>query len=368
MPVARRWAYFDHAAVAPLSGAAQAALATWLDQAAAEGDTVWPQWARQVAATRESAARLLGASADEIALVPSTTHGINLVAEGLDWHPGDNVVTLDDEFPSNLYPWMHLADRGVETRLVPTVDGRVDYDQLAGRCDERTRIITISWVGYANGCRRDLNVLSQIAAQRGALLFVDAIQGLGAFPLDVGNTPIDFLAADGHKWLLGPEGAGIAYIRRDRLPLLRTVGVGWNSVVQGSDFGHIELRLREDAARYEGGTKNMAGMIGLGASIDALTSLGMENVAAAILDVTTIACDRLSSLGYRIASPRDGDQASGIVSINVPGVDVAAVRRHCFDRGVALAYRAGRLRISPHAYNDEGDVDRLIEALRSFPG
>jgi cysteine desulfurase/selenocysteine lyase len=367
MPVARSWAYLDHAAVAPLAGPAQAALAHWLQQAAEEGDTVWPQWARQVAATRESAARLIGADVEEIALVPSTTHGINLVAEGLDWRRGDNVVTLDDEFPSNLYPWMHLADCGVETRLVPTADGSVDYDQLSGRCDERTRVITVSWVGYANGCRRDLKLLSQIAAERGALLFVDAIQGLGAFPLNVRETPIDFLAADGHKWLLGPEGAGVAYIRRDRLPLLRTVGVGWNSVVQGSDFNHIELRLRPDAARYEGGSKNMAGMIGLGASIDALASLGMENVAAAILDITTIACDRLTDLGYRIVSPRDGDQASGIVSIDMPGVDVAAVRRHCLDRGVALAYRAGRLRISPHAYNDTGDIDRLIEALRSIP-
>jgi selenocysteine lyase/cysteine desulfurase len=262
---------------------------------------------------------------------------------------------------------MHLADRGVETRLVPTTDGRVDYGQLADRCDTRTRIITVSWVGYANGCRRDLKLLGEIAARHGALLFVDAIQGLGAFPLDVRETPIDFLAADGHKWLLGPEGAGIAYIRRDRLPLLRTVGVGWNSVAQGSDFGHIELRLREDAARYEGGSKNMAGMIGLGASLETLLSFGIDNVAAAILEITDHACERVRELGYRIVSPRDGDHGSGIVSIDMPGVDVAAVRRHCLDRGVALAYRAGRLRISPHAYNDQGDIDRLIEALRSFP-
>jgi selenocysteine lyase/cysteine desulfurase len=275
-------------------------------------------------------------------------------------------VTLDDEFPSNLYPWMHLVDRGVETRRVSTVDGRVDYDRLADACDGRTRIITISWIGYANGCRRNLNAVAEVAKRRDALLFVDAIQGVGAFPIDVHAVGIDFLAADGHKWMLGPEGAGIAYIRRDRLPLLRATGVGWNSVVQGSDFGRIELKLRENAARYEGGSKNVAGLIGLGASVELLDSLGVDNIAAAILDVTNYACQRLGDLGYRVVSPRERSEASGIVSFELPEVDVAAVRRHCLAEGVALAYRAGRLRISPHAYNTHDDIDRLVNALEAF--
>jgi cysteine desulfurase / selenocysteine lyase len=363
MPVAAKWAYLDHAAVAPISQPAADAIRRWLDEAAHEGDTVWPDWSRQVAETRRAAAQLIGAETDEIALVANTTAGINFVAEGLDWRAGDNVVTLDDEFPSNLYPWMHLAGRGVETRLVPTQDGRVEYDQLSDRCDARTRVITVSWVGYANGCRRDLKAIGEIAAQRGALFFVDAIQGLGAFPLDVQDTPIDFLAADGHKWLLGPEGAGVAYLRRDRLPMLRPTGVGWNSVVQGSDFNHIELALKPSAARYEGGTQNMAGMIGLGASIDLLLSLGIDNVAAAILDISDHACEALQAIGARVISPREGDQRSGIASFELPGCDVAAVRRHCLAQGVAVAYRAGRVRISPHAYNDAGDIQRLIDAL-----
>jgi selenocysteine lyase/cysteine desulfurase len=365
MPVAANWAYLDHAAVAPITRSAATAMRHWLEQAVAEGDTVWPEWSRQVFETRRLAAELIGADLDEIALVPNTTAGINLVAEGLDWRPGDNVVTLDEEFPSNLYPWMHLTDRGVETRLVPTRDGRVDHKQLDERCDQRTRIITVSWVGYANGCRRNLVAIGEVAAKHGALLFVDAIQGLGAFPLDVRRTTIDFLAADGHKWMLGPEGAGLAYIRRDRLPLLRATGVGWNSVVQGSDFSHIQLKLRPNAARYEGGSQNMAGMIGMGASIALLSSLGVANVAEAILEITDHACAELAKIGARVISPRDGDERSGIVSFELPGIDVAAVRRRCLERGVALAYRAGRVRISPHAYNDTTDIDRLIEALRT---
>ena len=250
MPVAREWAYLDHAAVAPVTRAASDAMAAWLAEAAESGAVAWPRWAKAVEQTRATAARLIGASEDEIALIPNTTAGINLVAEGLDWQSGDNVVTLDDEFPSNLYPWLHLADRGVETRRAPTDDGRVDLDQLADLCDARTRVVTVSWIGYRTGCRRDLDTIGAIARQHDALFFVDAIQGVGAMPIDVQQTAIDFLAADGHKWQLGPEGAGIAYIRSDRLPLLRATGVGWNSVVHAHDFSKTELKLKKTAARY----------------------------------------------------------------------------------------------------------------------
>jgi cysteine desulfurase / selenocysteine lyase len=366
MPVAERWAYFDHAAVAPITAPAAAAMRTWTEQSLAEGDTMWPEWGRQLKAMRQSAASLIGASPAEIALVPNTTAGINLVAEGLDWRRGDNVVTLADEYPSNLYPWMHLTDLGVETRRVPTDDGVVDYDQLEQACDDRTRIITVSWVAFSNGCRRDLDAIAEIAQRKKTLLFVDAIQGLGAFPLDVSRTPVDFLAADGHKWMLGPEGAGIAYIRRDRLSHLRPTAVGAHSVVHAQDYAHIELKLKQDASRYEGGSLNVPGMLGLGASIELLQSLGIANVAAAILDVTDRLCGELDAAGMRVISPRDGEHRSGIVSFEFPDADVMAVRRHCLERNVALACRAGRIRASAHAYNNEQDVERLIDALKTF--
>ncbi|RIK86659.1 MAG: aminotransferase [Planctomycetota bacterium] len=365
MPVARKWAYFDHAAVAPVTAPAAAAMHRCVDQSLAEGDTVWTQWARQLRETRQLAAALVGAEADEIALTPNTTAGITLVAEGIDWRPGDNVVALADEYPSNLYPWMNQADRGVETRLAPTDEGRVDYDQLAALCDRRTRVVTVSWVAFSNGCRRDLGRIGEIAAGCGALLMVDAIQGLGAFPLDVHDAPIDFLAADGHKWMLGHEGAGFAYIRRDRLPLLRPLGVGAHSVVQGNDYTRIELALKNNASRYEGGSINVPGMVGLGASLQLLQSIGIENIAAAILDVTDRLCRELPRLGLRVVSPREGDERSGIVSFESPG-DPADVRRHCLEQGVALAARAGRLRASAHGYNDEADVERLIRALSTY--
>jgi selenocysteine lyase/cysteine desulfurase len=365
MPVAERWAYFDHAAVAPISKPAAEAVRAWCDQALADGDTRWPEWSRRCEATRDAAARLVGAERDEIALVPNTTAGIGLVAEGLDWRSGDNVVTLADEFPSNAYPWLNLASRGVETRRVPTDNGRLDLEALAAACDARTRIVSVSWIGFATGCRQDVERIVEIAHARGALMMLDAIQGLGAFPFDVRQTPVDFLAADGHKWMLGPEGAGIAYIRREHLDRLRPLGVGWHSVVHATDYTRIELDLKPSAARYEGGSPNMVGMLGFGASLDLLLDLGIEQVAAAILDVTDRACERLDEIGATIVSDRSPSHRSGIVAFELAGHDPLAVKKHCLTQNVVLTCRAGRLRISPHAYNNEEDVERLIEALQS---
>jgi selenocysteine lyase/cysteine desulfurase len=181
MPVTKKWTYFDHAAMAPLPMPAGDVLRKWIDEAVNEGTPKWPEWVAQVERMRADAARMIGADADEIALVRNTTCGISLVAEGLSWKPGDNVVTLADEFPSNMFPWLQLADRGVETRRVPTENGRLNLDDLAAACDARTRLVSVSWVGYATGYRHDIERIVEIAHSRGALMFLDAIQGLGAF-------------------------------------------------------------------------------------------------------------------------------------------------------------------------------------------
>jgi selenocysteine lyase/cysteine desulfurase len=374
MPAAERWAYFDHAAMSPLPRSTAEAVQTWLKEAVETGNPVWPDWVKHVEVMRADAARLIGAHPDEIALVGNTTAGIGLVAEGIDWRVGDNVVTLADEFPSNVYPWLNLASRGVQTRRVPTeTSGRLDLDRLAEACDEQTRIVTVSWIGFATGYRHDVRQIARIAHDHRALLFVDAIQGLGAFPLDVNDLGIDFLAADGHKWLLGPEGAGIAYIRREHLESLRPFGVGWHSVPASQDYTHIELNLRPTAARYEGGSQNNAGMLALGASLRLLMDCGIDAVAASILDITDRACRRLTDIGAQVISDRrpdhrGGEQRSGIVSFEWPGRDPLAVKRHALRQNVVFGCRAGRLRISPHAYNTEEDLDRLTEALTSYNG
>lgn len=372
MPVTERWAYFDHAAVAPLPVDAQAAIQAWMAGAVADGDTVWPQWVRALEQARQTAAGMILADPSEIAFVANTTAGITVVAEGIPWQPGDNVVTLANEFPSNQYPWLNLATRGVETRRVPVEEPVVDIDLLEQAIDSRTRVVSVSWVGFATGWRLDLDQVVQLVHSRGAYLFVDAIQGLGVFPLDVSRTPVDFLAADGHKWLLGPEGAGILFIRREHLDHLRPIHVGWNSVVQGNDYSRIEMNLRPAAARYEGGSQNLVGTLGLGGSLELLVGQGLgprhSAIGERVLAVTDRACEALQREGARIVSHRDHRHASGIVSFDWPGCDPQQARKHCLAQRVVLSCRNGHLRISPHAYNNEDDIGRLIESLRALRG
>ncbi|MEM7313558.1 MAG: aminotransferase class V-fold PLP-dependent enzyme [Planctomycetota bacterium] len=370
MPVARKWAYFDHAAVAPLPTATQQAMTTWVNEAAENGDAVWPNWARRLESLRNSAATMISASPNEIALVPNTTAGITLVAEGFPFQEGDNVVTLANEFPSNLYPWMAQSYRGVEVRRVAVEDGVVDLARLEAACDQRTRIISVSWIGYGAGWRLNPADVADIAERVGALFFLDAIQGLGVFPLDVSSIKVDFLAADGHKWMLGPEGAGLFYCRQEHLDTLRPVGIGWNSVVHRYDFKRVEMTPREAASRYEGGTYNMAGFHGLAASLELLQEFGVtperSAVAERILNLTDYACEELQSAGAKVLTNRSPQNRSGIVVFDVPGHDPSEVRSKAFDAGIVTSCRGGGLRISPHAYNDQSDIQRLVEVLREL--
>ncbi|HTQ37906.1 MAG TPA: aminotransferase class V-fold PLP-dependent enzyme [Pirellulales bacterium] len=365
MPIAGRWAYFDHAAVSPLPGPARDAVTNWLAEATEQGGTAWPNWDRRLQQVRAQAAHLVGAAPEEIALVHNTTEGINLVAEGFPWREGDNLVLPAEEFPTNQYAWMNLASRGVENRRIPMEHGRLDLGKLEAACDSRTRLVALSWVGFLSGWRVDLAAAAEMAHRRGALLFVDAIQGFGAFPLDVRQTGIDFFAAGGQKWMLGPEGVGLFYLRREHLPLLRPLGVGAHSVQQGHDYTRIELHLKETAARYEGGGANSVGFIALGASLDLLAAIGLDAMGQRILEITDLCCQRLEDLGAVIASSREETaHNSGIVTFELPGCDSLAIRRHSYTRKVALANRSGKLRISPHAYINDEDIDRLIETLR----
>lgn len=363
MPVTAEWAYFDHAAVSPLPEPTRTVLHEWADHFAEHGVVDWSKWRQRIESVRSLAAQRIRAAESEIALIRNTTEGISLIAEGFPWRVGDNVVVPDSEFPSNLYPWMNLSDRGVEVRQVHCPDGRIDPAQIRAACDEKTRIVAVSWVGYAAGWRADLDALAEIAHERDALLFVDAIQGLGVLPLDVSQSRIDFLAADGHKWLLGPEGAGVLYIRQEHLDRLRPLGVGWNSVVQAGDFTDKRLRLKPDASRYEGGTHNMPGFVGLAASMELTSEFTSQELAASLHAITDQCCERLEAVGATVISARDGDRWSGILACEFAGRDSGEIRRECLRQKVVVNTRDGRLRISPHVYTTEEDIERLAAAI-----
>jgi cysteine desulfurase/selenocysteine lyase len=363
-PVAERWAYFDHAAVAPLPRRSGEALRGWVDDQERNGVIHWPAWGEKVERARRDCARLISADPAEIAFIPNTTQGIGIVAEGFPWRAGDSVVTAAEEYPSNLLPWSNLADRGVSLRTVPTrPDGRIWVDDLAAAIDPTTRLLTISHVEFASGFRNDLDALGGLCRDRGIAFFVDAIQGLGPLTIDVDRTPIDFLAADGHKWLLGPEGAGLLYIRGDWIERLRPIGVGWKSVTSSYNTPTVDFTLKPDASRWEGGTFAMAPLQAFAASLGLLLEIGPEAVSRRILDRAEAVREVARSAGWTVHGSDRPEDVAGIVALTRPGIDPDAFCRDLRARGIALACRRGRVRVSPHIYNDDDDIGRLAEAL-----
>jgi selenocysteine lyase/cysteine desulfurase len=365
-PVARRWAYLDHAAVSPLPRRSADAIRAWVDDEEANGVVHWPDWENKLRGLRANLARLIGAGVDEIALVNSTTHGIGIVAEGFPWRAGDSVVTAAEEYPSNIYPWLNLGGRGVTLRTVLSREGRVELDDLIAACDGSTRVLTISHVEFASGFRNNLDALGAFCRSRGIAFFVDAIQGLGPHAIDVGSTPIDFLAADGHKWLLGPEGAGFLYVRREWIERLRPIGVGWHSVVSSYNAPGYDFTLKPSAERWEGGSFAMAGLQGFSASVDLLHELGPAVVSARIQERANSVRAAVRSAGWRVFGSTRPEDLSGIVASTREGADPNAAVSHLRERGVAVAARRGRLRVSPHVYTSDDDVERLREGLSSF--
>jgi len=371
MPVTKNWAYLDHAAVAPLSAPAASAIVDFANEASQQGDTVWPQWAAEIDVLRGDFAGLLNCDTAEIALIPNTSFGINVVAEGLPWQPGDNIVIPSGEFPSNVFPWQNQKRHGVQLRIVDTgSDGQIDVAALRNAIDHRTRIVAASWVGYASGFRIDLQACAAAAHDAGALFFLDAIQGLGIFPIDLQETPIDFLAADGHKWLLGPEGAGVAFVRKQHLELLACVPVGWNSVRAAHHFGQAHWDLKPDASRFEIGSHNMVGMRALRQSLSLFRQVaavhGQSAIADRVLDLAALLNDKLRDAGAITAVAQTRDHRSGIVTFSLPGVLPARIRQLAAENRIAVSCRGIGVRASIHAYNNESDIDRLVEIVQTL--
>jgi cysteine desulfurase/selenocysteine lyase len=363
-PVTRQWAFLDHAAVAPLPDVAVVALAEYGQSLAENGIAAIREQVARISHVRSQAAKLINApSIDDVFFVPNTTHGIGVVAEGFPWQSGDNVVLPAEEYPANQYPWMNLAHRGVEVRRVPSRGNRVNIDDIRAAMDGRTRVLAASFVEFASGFRNDLDALGNLCREKDVFFFVDAIQGLGVFPLDVQKTPIDALAADSHKWLLGPEGAGIGYVRREWVERLHPIGVGAHSVVRPFQYGTIDFKLKPHAGRWEGGALNVPGISTFGASLDLLLDVGIENVEQRVLELTDYLCANAAKAGIVVFSSREPKDKSGIVSLEKAGVPPEVLVKACRTANIIVNFRGGRLRVSPHAYNTTEELDRLLETI-----
>lgn len=316
---------------------------------------------------RRASAELLGANEDEIAFVKNTTEGLSFVANGLEWREGDRVVVPDREFPSTLYPWLALERRGVVVDRVPTL-GRTRALPLEAFANAiqggpPPRLVVASWVQFGRGWRTDLAGLTALAHNAGALVCIDLIQGSGVIPLDIASTGVDFAAADGHKWLLGPQGAGVFFVRGDQAQSLTPSEPGWSSVVHRAEWENLDLIWDHTARRFEGGTLSMATIHGLGAAIDVLSEAGIDRIWRHVDGLCDVLVERSRELGAEILSDRSAAGRSAIVSLGLPGCDPSQAEMDLMARGIMTAARGDALRISPHGYNDEDDIERVVAAL-----
>jgi len=360
-PVRKSLIYFNHAAAAPLPRRAAAAMAAHNENVRDRGAADWRRWYAAIDATRAKAARFLGAAREEIAFLPNTSWGLNLVARSFRWKDGDNVVTDDMEFPSNAYPWLALENQGIECRLAKNRGGRITLEDIAEKVDERTRIVAVSFVAFHNGWVYPVEEIGQFCLKRGILFVLDAIQGLGAIPLDVKKAGVDVLSADSHKWLLGPEGCATFYVSeaaRDRVPSLFG---GWWNIKHEASYLDYRFDFHDSARRYEPGTLATANLAGLAASLDLLTEVGVETVRSRILATCEVLKRGLLERGWRIGTPEP--LCSGILSAALPGTDSRVVAKRLEQNDVITAPREGCVRFSPHFFNDAAEISRILSIL-----
>ncbi len=355
--------HLNHAAVGPWPRRTLAAVRRFAEENARWGSLHYPAWLEIEQRLRARLAGLIGAAPTDIALVKNTSEGLSLIAQGLSWQAGDSIVGIAQEFPSNRIVWQALADRGVVWRALDLERCADPESELMALCDASTRLIAVSWVQYAAGLRLDLARLGSWCRQQGILLCVDAIQGLGAVPFDLGRYPADFVVADGHKWLLGPEGLGLLYVRPELRPRLRLTEFGWHMVEHAAAFEQTEWQPALDGRRFECGSPNLLGAHALEASLSLLAEVGLDEIWQRLQRRTDHLINLLDRRGFELLTHRAPERRAGIISFRVPGRPSSELYAGLMRRGVLCAQRGDGLRFSPHFYTPIEAIERALQIL-----
>ena len=363
-PQAEGLIYLNHAAVAPWPLRTAEAVRVFAAENSLSGAQHYPRWLAREAMLREQLRQLINAvSVEDIALTKNTSEAISLVAEGIDWRRGDNIVTTTEEFPSNRIPWQAQTQRGVDLREV-RVDQPGPEQTLIEACDRATRVLTVSSVQYGSGTRLDLELLGAHCRKHGILFCVDAIQSLGAISCDVQASGADFVMADGHKWLLGPEGLALFYSRPEARDRLRLHQFGWHMVEAAGNFDQRDWRIARSAQRFECGSPNMLGIHALSASVSLLLEIGMEEISRRVLERSTYLYERLAIVpGIQILTPGEERRRAGIINFAISGRDPAKMHRRLLERDVICAHRGDGIRFSPHFYTSLQELDRAVACV-----
>ncbi|CAD6873807.1 aminotransferase class V-fold PLP-dependent enzyme [Methylomonas fluvii] len=361
-PLTDELIYLNHAAVAPWPKRTSTAVIQFAEQNCQFGSHYYLDWLKKENEIRRQLQALLNApSANDIALVKNTSEALSFVAFGLPWQAGDNIVSSNEEFPSNRLPWQALTERGVEFREADLRSAATPEDALFALVDSNTRLLTISSIQFASGLRMDLERIGEFCQQRGILFCIDAIQSLGAVQFDVQAYHADFVMADGHKWLFGPEGLGVFYTNpaaRDRLKLSQ---YGWHMMKDTHNYENLPWEIHPSARRFECGSPNMLGIHALSASLSLLLETGMPTVEALVLERSNYLRDAISANAELILlSQRHSRLQSGIVNFKHRSIDNEVLYKHLQKNGVVCALRGGGIRFSAHFYNTLAELDRAL--------
>jgi selenocysteine lyase/cysteine desulfurase len=367
-PISKSKIFMAHAAVTALAGPAAEAM-NELIRRCSEDFRDFSETFALIQQTRESAGRLLHASPDEIALLGPTSLGLSLVANGIAWAPGDEVVCYLDDYPANVYPWINLRDKGVVVRFIePAQIGELTVEAVERTLTPKTKLVALASCSFISGFRIDIAAIGKLLRERGILFCLDAIQTLGAFPTTVEH--VDFLSADAHKWLLGPVAIGVVYVKKELFELCRPTLLGsWN--IKAPNFvAQNQVEFVEGAQRYEPGVLNVPGVAGMKATIDLLLEIGIEKVAERILSIRSRLIFGLVELGFTpLGATTNAAHFSGIITVSHPTRDIPSLFKRLSENRVVCSPRQDRqgnhyLRFSPHFYNTEDEVDRVLELLK----
>jgi cysteine desulfurase / selenocysteine lyase len=368
-PIAKSRIFMAHAAVTVLPGPVAEAMNAIIRRCSEE----FPDFSGILALiqrTRESAARLINASSDEIALLGPTSLGLSLVANGITWAPGDEVVCYLDDYPANVYPWINLRDKGVQIRFVePAQVGELTIEALQRVLTPKTKLVALASCSFLSGFRIDIAAIGKLLRERGILFCLDAIQTLGAFPTTVEY--VDFLSADAHKWLLGPLAIGVVYVRKELFEVCRPTLLGSGNLKAPNFVAQNQLEFVEGAQRYEPGVLNLPGVAGMKAAIDFLLEIGIDKIAQRILSIRSRLVTGLTELGFAVLGENKTPMhQSGIITVAHPTRNLASEHKRLLENGIVCSPRQDRqgneyLRFSPHFYNTEDEIDRVLEVLKT---
>jgi len=360
--------YLNHAAVAPWPHRTVKAVCRFAEENGTQGAANYPDWLKTEQKLKKQLQWLINApSTDDIALLKNTSEAISMVASGIPWRAGENIISSNEEFPSNRIPWQAQANQGIEFRQVDLNNGDSPESALINACDAQTRLLTISSVQYGTGLRLDLEKLGNFCHEKAILFCVDAIQSLGVLPMDVQSIHADFVMADAHKWMLGPEGIALFYCNPEIRDQLKLYQFGWHMVENPGDYGATDWTFADSARRFECGSPNMLGIVALSASLSLFEEIGMETISRNIINNISLLIDLLRNIkDIEFISPVDEAQRAGIMTVKIKGIEMSALQANLMKNKVICAHRAGGIRFSPHFYTSRNNINKAIEIFTSF--